>query len=108
MQLGCNNTFPDLLSALNQAIRAVLFQVVTSETSTVTAEAAGSSPVVPANSFSYLQIGTFAAGLRFGLFSCACLDKPFLFGDVSSLMKALVMPMTFIIFFAQTPMIFLI
>src|SRR5437660_12229316 len=51
VQSGCDNTSRGLHKALNQAIRAVIFQVITSETSSVTAEAAGSSPVVPAISF---------------------------------------------------------
>ena len=48
MQLGCNKASPRLLWALKQAIGAVNCQTVTSETSSVTAEVAGSSPVVPA------------------------------------------------------------
>jgi hypothetical protein len=55
VQLGCNNTSRELLWALKQAIGAVDFQSVTSETSAVTAEAAGSSPVVPAIPFNGLQ-----------------------------------------------------
>ena len=48
VQSGCNNTSRGLLRAPKWAIGAVDFQSVTSETSAVTAEAAGSSPVVPA------------------------------------------------------------
>jgi hypothetical protein len=55
VQSGCGNTSRRLLWALNQAIRAVIFQVITSETSSVTAEVASSSLVVPASFFNNLQ-----------------------------------------------------
>jgi len=63
VQLGCNNTSRELLRAPRWAIGAVDFQSVASETSAVTAEAAGSSPVVPAILFKHLQgIGDFGQG----------------------------------------------
>ena len=57
VQLGCNNTSRELLWALKQAIGAVDFQSVTSETSAVTAEAAGSSPVVLRSGSNLVQLG---------------------------------------------------
>ena len=55
VQLGCSTTSGGFLWAPKQAIGAVRFQPVTSETSAVTAEAAGSSPVVPAIPFKELS-----------------------------------------------------
>ena len=55
VQLGCDKSSRALLPALNQAIRAAILQVITSATYSVTAEAAGSSPVVPAIPFKRLQ-----------------------------------------------------
>jgi hypothetical protein len=48
VQLGCNKTSRVLLSVPKLAIGAVDCQTLTSEPSAVTAEPAGSSPVVPA------------------------------------------------------------
>jgi len=55
VQLGCDNTSLALLRAPKQANGAVDFQSITSETVAVTAEAAGSSPVVPAILFNNLR-----------------------------------------------------
>jgi hypothetical protein len=48
VQLWSSNCFRPLLKRFCSAIRAACFLLVTSEMVTVTAEAAGSSPVVPA------------------------------------------------------------
>lgn len=46
MQLGCNKATVGLLRALKLAVSTVNYQSVTSEMSAVTAEGAGSSPVL--------------------------------------------------------------
>ena len=65
VQLGCNKTSQGLPLALTVAIGAVNCQTVTFEPA-VPAEAAGSSPVVPANSFEWLS--PFATPLRWMIF----------------------------------------
>jgi hypothetical protein len=62
-------------TTLQEAIRVAYFPSVTSNRVAVTAEAAGSSPVVPAILFKHLQIGTFGIWVqlgcnRFGGFPC--------------------------------------
>ena len=57
MQLGCNKSSRELLRAPRVAIGAVKLQSVTSGCCTVTAEAAGSSPVVPAIFSEDLRLG---------------------------------------------------
>ena len=48
--------FPSALNAPLEAIRVAWFQLVTSKCLAVTAEAAGSSPVVPAIPFNSLRL----------------------------------------------------
>lgn len=50
MQLGCNNSSIQCFRAARLAIGAVQLQTVTSGYYSVTAEASGSSPLVPAGS----------------------------------------------------------
>src|ERR1051326_9621198 len=52
VQLGCDRISPRLLWALNQAICAVIFQVITSELSSFKAWVDGSSPSALTKSFS--------------------------------------------------------
>ena len=53
--------------ALNQAIRAVIFQSITSETVAVTAEAAGSGPSV-LSYFFHKTLASYSAGLSYFVF----------------------------------------
>jgi len=63
VQLGCNKTSRGLLKAPRVAIGAAKLQLVTSKTLPVTAEAAGSSPVVPAiHSQELTETASFSRG----------------------------------------------
>jgi hypothetical protein len=64
VQLGCNKTSGGLLWALNQAIRTVIFQVITFEMVAVTAEVTGSG--VPFRAIDFPKMELVRIGRGFG------------------------------------------